>query len=122
MRGIRNAYRKASPAASSTQNATSQAMISPTITLRSPRSPSPRLPAGAAGRVVGAEETGVSESRSPGPSPGCRRPAPGPCWMGAWPGTLRRPHRDDWYIAVCGLLGGVLLWALGIHPAWPPTT
>ncbi|BCM69502.1 MULTISPECIES: sensor histidine kinase [Streptomyces] len=30
--------------------------------------------------------------------------------------TLRRPHRDDWYIAVCGLLGGVLLWALGIHP------
>ncbi|MEU6669855.1 histidine kinase [Streptomyces sp. NPDC046727] len=30
--------------------------------------------------------------------------------------TLPRPHHDDWYIAVGGLLGGVLLWALGIHP------
>ncbi|MGW5326751.1 sensor histidine kinase [Streptomyces sp. NPDC004014] len=27
-----------------------------------------------------------------------------------------RPHRDDWRIAAGGLLGGVLLWALGIHP------
>ncbi|MBL1085789.1 two-component sensor histidine kinase [Streptomyces actinomycinicus] len=30
--------------------------------------------------------------------------------------ALARPHRDDWRIAVSGLLGGVLLWALGIHP------
>ncbi|MFF9767503.1 sensor histidine kinase [Streptomyces sp. NPDC014636] len=29
---------------------------------------------------------------------------------------LPRPHRDDLWIAVGGLLGGVLLWALGIHP------
>ncbi|MFJ4953737.1 sensor histidine kinase [Streptomyces sp. NPDC088760] len=29
--------------------------------------------------------------------------------------TLPRPHRDDWYIAVGGLLGGVLLWLPGIH-------
>ncbi|WP_225827341.1 sensor histidine kinase [Streptomyces naphthomycinicus] len=27
-----------------------------------------------------------------------------------------RPHRDDWRIAVGGLAGGVVLWALGIHP------
>ncbi|GAA2735971.1 sensor histidine kinase [Streptomyces nogalater] len=33
--------------------------------------------------------------------------------------TLPRPHRDDWWIAVAGLLGGVLLWALGIHPRDP---
>ncbi|MEU0008785.1 histidine kinase [Streptomyces sp. NPDC006314] len=32
------------------------------------------------------------------------------------PFALPRPHRDDWRIAVGGLLGGVLLWALGIHP------
>ncbi|KOX04267.1 sensor histidine kinase [Streptomyces sp. NRRL B-3648] len=32
------------------------------------------------------------------------------------PRTLPRPHRDDLRIAVGGLLGGVLLWALGIHP------
>src|SRR5438132_11320435 len=32
---------------------------------------------------------------------------------------LPRPHRDDLRIAVCGLLGGVLLWALGIHPRVP---
>ncbi|MFI9425958.1 sensor histidine kinase [Streptomyces achromogenes] len=30
--------------------------------------------------------------------------------------TFPRPHRDDWWIAVGGLLGGLLLWALGIHP------
>ncbi|MEU1407242.1 histidine kinase [Streptomyces sp. NPDC005728] len=30
--------------------------------------------------------------------------------------ALPRPHRDDLRIAVGGLLGGVLLWALGIHP------
>ncbi|MGW2557997.1 sensor histidine kinase [Streptomyces sp. NPDC001514] len=28
---------------------------------------------------------------------------------------LPRPHRDDVLIAVAGLLGGVLLWALGLH-------
>ncbi|MGW1594643.1 sensor histidine kinase [Streptomyces sp. NPDC002343] len=33
--------------------------------------------------------------------------------------TLARPHRDDWWIAVAGLLGGVLLWAFGIHPRNP---
>ncbi|WP_318201369.1 sensor histidine kinase [Streptomyces sp. SCL15-4] len=33
--------------------------------------------------------------------------------------TLARPHRDDWWIAVAGLLGGVLLWAFGIHPRTP---
>ncbi|GGW19044.1 two-component sensor histidine kinase [Streptomyces capoamus] len=32
------------------------------------------------------------------------------------PRTPRRPHRDDLHIAVAGLLGGALLWALGIHP------
>ncbi|CAM5419620.1 MULTISPECIES: sensor histidine kinase [Streptomyces] len=32
------------------------------------------------------------------------------------PLALPRPHRDDLRIAVAGLLGGVLLWALGIHP------
>ncbi|MFI2764429.1 sensor histidine kinase [Streptomyces echinatus] len=32
------------------------------------------------------------------------------------PLALPRPHRDDWRIAVGGLAGGVLLWALGIHP------
>ncbi|MER6263479.1 histidine kinase [Streptomyces sp900105245] len=32
------------------------------------------------------------------------------------PLALPRPHRDDWRIAVGGLLGGVLLWGLGIHP------
>ncbi|MFD5792482.1 sensor histidine kinase [Streptomyces diastatochromogenes] len=30
--------------------------------------------------------------------------------------ALPRPHRDDLRIAVGGLLGGVLLWVLGIHP------
>ncbi|MEW2509423.1 histidine kinase [Streptomyces sp. NPDC046870] len=30
--------------------------------------------------------------------------------------ALPRPHRDDLRIAVGGLLGGVLLWGLGIHP------
>ncbi|MDN3260973.1 histidine kinase [Streptomyces sp. CSDS2] len=30
--------------------------------------------------------------------------------------TFPRPHRDDWWIAMGGLLGGLLLWALGIHP------
>ncbi|CAL9295372.1 sensor histidine kinase [Streptomyces sp. SudanB182_2057] len=30
--------------------------------------------------------------------------------------TFTRPHRDDWWIAVGGLLGGLLLWALGISP------
>ncbi|KUM93886.1 hypothetical protein AQI88_24370 [Streptomyces cellostaticus] len=30
--------------------------------------------------------------------------------------ALPRPHRDDLRIAVGGLLGGVLLWALGIRP------
>ncbi|MFG2604678.1 sensor histidine kinase [Streptomyces sp. NPDC048514] len=30
--------------------------------------------------------------------------------------ALPRPHRDDLRIAVGGLLGGVLLWALGVHP------
>ncbi|MEV6807517.1 sensor histidine kinase [Streptomyces sp. NPDC017248] len=46
--------------------------------------------------------------------------------------TLARPHRDDLWIAAGGLLGGVLLWALGIrtraasdslvlwHAAWAP--
>jgi signal transduction histidine kinase len=33
--------------------------------------------------------------------------------------ALPRPHRDDLWIAVGGLLGGVLLWALGIHPRLP---
>ena len=33
---------------------------------------------------------------------------------------LPRPHRDDVYIAVAGLLGGLLLWALGSgHPHRP---
>ncbi|ANP49471.1 signal transduction histidine kinase [Streptomyces griseochromogenes] len=27
-----------------------------------------------------------------------------------------RPHRDDLRIALCGLLGGVVMWALGLHP------
>ncbi|MFI2201726.1 sensor histidine kinase [Streptomyces sp. NPDC020192] len=30
--------------------------------------------------------------------------------------ALPRPHRDDLGIAMGGLLGGVVLWALGIHP------
>ncbi|GGZ92170.1 sensor histidine kinase [Streptomyces echinoruber] len=30
--------------------------------------------------------------------------------------VLPRPHRDDVRIAAGGLLGGVVLWALGIHP------
>ncbi|MFJ3233708.1 sensor histidine kinase [Streptomyces sp. NPDC086787] len=30
--------------------------------------------------------------------------------------VMSRPHRDDWRMAVGGLAGGVLLWALGIHP------
>ncbi|WP_225099525.1 sensor histidine kinase [Streptomyces sp. CoH27] len=30
--------------------------------------------------------------------------------------ALSRPHRDDLRIAVGGLLGGMVLWALGIHP------
>ncbi|MFD5428455.1 sensor histidine kinase [Streptomyces sp. NPDC127084] len=29
--------------------------------------------------------------------------------------ALPRPHRDDVLIAVCGLAGGLLLWALGLH-------
>ncbi|MEU0332511.1 histidine kinase [Streptomyces sp. NPDC006193] len=33
--------------------------------------------------------------------------------------TPPRPHRDDLRIAVGGLLGGVLLWAAGIHPRLP---
>ncbi|MGJ5753334.1 histidine kinase [Streptomyces puniciscabiei] len=33
--------------------------------------------------------------------------------------ALPRPHRDDVRIAVGGLLGGVLLWALGLHPRVP---
>ncbi|MGW2443571.1 sensor histidine kinase [Streptomyces sp. NPDC001675] len=33
--------------------------------------------------------------------------------------ALPRPHRDDWRIAVGGLLGGVLLWMLGIRPRTP---
>ncbi|MEU6776264.1 histidine kinase [Streptomyces sp. NPDC046759] len=33
--------------------------------------------------------------------------------------ALPRPHRDDVRIAVGGLLGGVLLWALGLHPRMP---
>ncbi|MCF3133762.1 sensor histidine kinase [Streptomyces olivochromogenes] len=33
--------------------------------------------------------------------------------------TLPRPHRDDVRIAVGGLLGGLLLWALGIAPRLP---
>ncbi|WP_031171903.1 sensor histidine kinase [Streptomyces durhamensis] len=33
--------------------------------------------------------------------------------------ALPRPHRDDMRIAVGGLLGGVLLWALGLHPRVP---
>ncbi|AOR32060.1 two-component sensor histidine kinase [Streptomyces fodineus] len=33
--------------------------------------------------------------------------------------ALPRPHRDDVRIAVGGLLGGVLLWLLGIHPRVP---
>ncbi|MFJ9869781.1 sensor histidine kinase [Streptomyces sp. NPDC101165] len=32
------------------------------------------------------------------------------------PLALPRPHRDDLRITVGGLLGGVLLWVLGIHP------
>ncbi|MGW3110389.1 sensor histidine kinase [Streptomyces sp. NPDC001091] len=32
---------------------------------------------------------------------------------------IPRPHRDDVRIAAGGLLGGVLLWALGIHPRVP---
>ncbi|MEU8590779.1 histidine kinase [Streptomyces sp. NPDC048664] len=32
------------------------------------------------------------------------------------PATPSRPHRDDWRIAAGGLAGGVLLWALGVHP------
>ncbi|MFI6288163.1 sensor histidine kinase [Streptomyces sp. NPDC051018] len=40
--------------------------------------------------------------------------------------TVFRPHRDDVFIAVVGLLGGVLLWSLGLYtqqderifPAW----
>ncbi|MGW0770952.1 sensor histidine kinase [Streptomyces sp. NPDC002676] len=35
------------------------------------------------------------------------------------PRTLPRPHRDDLRIAVGGLLGGVLMWALGMHPRVP---
>ncbi|MGW1287337.1 sensor histidine kinase [Streptomyces sp. NPDC002586] len=33
--------------------------------------------------------------------------------------ALPRPHRDDLRIAVGGLLGGMLLWLLGIHPRVP---
>ncbi|MFG2813875.1 sensor histidine kinase [Streptomyces sp. NPDC048410] len=33
--------------------------------------------------------------------------------------AVPRPHRDDVRIAVGGLLGGVLLWALGTHPRVP---
>ncbi|MBV1949507.1 sensor histidine kinase [Streptomyces sp. BV129] len=33
--------------------------------------------------------------------------------------AVPRPHRDDVRIAVGGLLGGVLLWALGMHPRVP---
>ncbi|MFY0509007.1 sensor histidine kinase [Streptomyces anulatus] len=29
--------------------------------------------------------------------------------------TATRPHRDDVTLAVCGLLGGLLLWLLGLH-------
>ncbi|MFJ1775467.1 sensor histidine kinase [Streptomyces anulatus] len=29
--------------------------------------------------------------------------------------TAIRPHRDDAVLAVCGLLGGLLLWLLGLH-------
>ncbi|CAO0831327.1 histidine kinase OS=Streptomyces microflavus OX=1919 GN=Smic_57390 PE=4 SV=1 [Streptomyces microflavus] len=29
--------------------------------------------------------------------------------------TSIRPHRDDVALAVSGLLGGVLLWLLGLH-------
>ncbi|MFG2615512.1 sensor histidine kinase [Streptomyces anulatus] len=29
--------------------------------------------------------------------------------------TAFRPHRDDAVLAVCGLLGGLLLWLLGLH-------
>ncbi|MEV5440273.1 histidine kinase [Streptomyces sp. NPDC052682] len=32
---------------------------------------------------------------------------------------LPRPHRDDVFIAVGGMLGGLLLWALGISPRVP---
>ncbi|MFK4598174.1 signal transduction histidine kinase [Streptomyces pristinaespiralis] len=33
--------------------------------------------------------------------------------------TLPRPHRDDVLIAVVGLLGGLLLWSLGVHTNGP---
>ncbi|MFF5469584.1 sensor histidine kinase [Streptomyces achromogenes] len=33
--------------------------------------------------------------------------------------TFPRPHRDDWWIAAGGLLGGLSLWALGIRPRDP---
>ncbi|KOV63330.1 sensor histidine kinase [Streptomyces sp. MMG1121] len=33
--------------------------------------------------------------------------------------ALPRPHRDDLRIALGGLLGGVVLWTLGIHPRVP---
>ncbi|MGW2638640.1 sensor histidine kinase [Streptomyces sp. NPDC001348] len=35
------------------------------------------------------------------------------------PMPLPRPHRDDVFIAVGGLLGGLLLWGLGIFPRVP---
>jgi signal transduction histidine kinase len=35
------------------------------------------------------------------------------------PRTLPRPHRDDVRIAVGGLLGGLLLWAVGLSPRTP---
>lgn len=33
--------------------------------------------------------------------------------------TFPRPHRDDVLIAVAGLLGGLLLWSLGVHTNGP---
>lgn len=43
----------------------------------------------------------------------------GPVLDGSMPVPLPRPHRDDLLIAVGGLLGGLLLWTLGIWPRVP---
>lgn len=51
--------------------------------------------------------------------PGDQSACPPALLDGGMARVLPRPHRDDLRIAVGGLLGGVLLWALGIHPRVP---